>query len=343
MNTNPSSAAADLRAALAARRVAAAHYLTNPRVTLIDVGLREKDGLSTGELAVRIHVRDKPPQAVFEALSFETPALAIDKSKIPYPLVDIIQATYPLQWGWWLPPPVEPRAQAFNPLKGGISVSSEWLFGYGTLGVIVEDRQTKDKLILSNWHVLAGSEYAARGLRVFQPAYGDGGTPASTVAALERHAFDQGIDAAVARLTGARGWSAEQIGIGMVTGSTAPRLGMRVVKSGRASQVTNGIIDGIEGDYPIRYGGLLHRIHFVQRIVPQPGFAEVSRAGDSGSWWLEQETRRAAALHFAGQDDPETALAIAMPQVLDALGVDVVSAAQPETARSRAARERMPA
>ena len=71
-----------------------------------------------------------------------------------------------------------------------------------------------------------------------------------------------------------------------------------------------------------------HRIHFVHRIVPQPGFAEVSRGGDSGSWWLEEDTHQAVGLHFAGQDDPETALAIAMPQVLDALNVDIVTTGQ---------------
>jgi hypothetical protein len=332
------------RAASIARQVAAAYYLSNPRVTLIDIGYRLKDGVSTGELAVRVHVREKPPQAVFEAMSFDTPELVIDKGKIPYPLVDIVEASYPLQWGWYTPRPAEPRAMAFNPLKGGISISSEWLFGYGTLGGIVEDRQTKDKMILSNWHVLAGSEYATSGLRTFQPAYGDGGSRANTVATLERHVFQQGIDAAVARLNGARRWSIEQIGIGPVTGSTAPLLGMRVVKSGRASQVTYGIIDGIEGDYPIYYGGLLHRIHFVHRIVPQPGFVEVSRGGDSGSWWLEQGTRRAAGLHFAGQDDPETALAIAMPQVLDALNVDVVTSEQavPEHSIAAPNREQVP-
>jgi hypothetical protein len=314
-----------LRAASYARQVATAHYLSNPRVTLIDIGYRLKDGVSTGELAIRVHVREKPAAAVFEALSLAAPALVIDKTKIPFPLVDIVEASYPLQWNWWAPPPSEPRAQSFNPLKGGISISSEWLYGYGTLGGIVEDRQTRDKMILSNWHVLAGSEYAMPGLRIFQPAYGDGGTRQNTVATLERHAFQEGIDAAVARLNGTRDWSIEQVGLGAVTGSTAPQLGMRVAKSGRASQVTYGIIDGIEGDYPIYYGGLLHRIHFVQRIVPQPAFDEVSRGGDSGSWWLEQSTRRAAALHFAGQDDPEAALAIAMPQVLDALGVDIVT------------------
>lgn len=322
----------ELRAAVHARKVASAYYLTNPRVTLIDVGWKLRDGVSTDELAVRVHVRDKPTGVVFEALSVEQPHLVIDAGKIPFQ-VDFIEATYPLQWFW--PPPfqTDPRALAVNPLCGGISVSCEWLFGFGTLGGIVRDRDTHEPLILSNWHVLAASEYAYYGLRVFQPGYGDNGGPSNTVATLERHAFTNGIDAAVARLNGTRGWINNQMDIGPVTGSAAPALSMAVIKSGRASGVTYGVIDGFDGDYPIYYGGILHTIRHVHRIVPQSGRSEVSRGGDSGSWWLEQSSQNAVALHFAGQNDPETALAIAMPQVLDALNVEIVTTERPVTAR----------
>jgi endonuclease G len=59
--------------------------------------------------------------------------------------------------------------------------------------------------------------------------------------------------------------------------------------------------------------------------VPTQG-TEVSRGGDSGSWWLEDETNQAVALHFAGYDYPvETALAIAMPPVLAVLNVEIPS------------------
>ena len=330
----------DVKAAIYAREVASAYYLNNPRVTLIDVGWKISHGEYTGELAVRVHVQKKPEEAAFESFSFNNPGLVIEKEKIPFQ-VDIIEATYPLH-RWWVPQPANLRAGVFDPLQGGISVSGEWLFGYGTLGGIVEDRQTRAKMILSNWHVLAGSDYAVRGTRIFQPAYGDWGSGADTIATLERHVFDQEIDAAVARLTGQRGWLNSQQGIGPVTGVKAPFLSMRVIKSGRASGVTYGIVDGFEGEYPLSYQGMQHRIRFVNRIVPQRVQGEVSRGGDSGSWWLEESTCQAVGLHFAGQDDPETALAISMPQVLDALNVDIVTTRQaapaepvtPEAARS---------
>ena len=314
-----------IRDALYAREVASAYYLHNPRVTLIDVGWKISDGVYTGDLAVRVHVRKKPVEAAFESLSLTNPNLVIDKTKIPF-LVDIIEASYPLHQFWWTPAPADPRTLERDPLQGGISISGEWIFGSGTLGGIVEDRETHEKMILSNWHVLAGSDYAVQGTRIFQPGFGDYGTGANTVGSLERHSFAQGIDAAVARLNGARDWVNDQLDIGPVTGVKAPDLGMKVTKSGRSSGVTHGLIDGFEGEFPLTYQGLWHSIKYVYRIVPRPGYNEVSRPGDSGSWWLEEDTKKVVALHFAGQDEPEErALAIAMPQVLDSLNVDIVS------------------
>ena len=324
----------ELQNALYAREVASAYYLGNPRVTLIDVGMKITDGVYTGEMAVRVHLRKKPPEAVIEAMRATLPELVIDKSKIPFDKVDLIEATYPLDRSWWTPWPASPRAATFNPLHGGISLSGEWIFGYGTLGGIVEDRQTGAKMILSNWHVLAGSEFGVPGTRIFQPGYGDYGRGPDTVALLTRHAFDQGIDAAVATLNGARDWSNNQLGIGPVTGCGTPVMDMRVIKSGRASGVTRGVIDGFAGEYPITYHGVLRSIKHVCRIVPQPGELIVSQPGDSGSMWLEQVTHQAVGLHFAGQDDPETALAIALPEVFAALDVNFPGGSQPHQPES---------
>lgn len=313
----------ELRMARSARDLAAAHYLFNPRVTLIDIGWKIKEtvgGQTTEELAVRVHVRHKPRGAALEAYAERHPELLVDKSRIPF-LVDIVESNYPLQWYWPVVRSV-PRAQVFRPLCGGISISNEWFYNYGTLGGMVKDRDTGDEMLLSNWHVLVGSAYVRRGIRIYQPGGGDGGRFQHTVAHLERHAMNQGIDAAVAKLTDAR-WTNDQLNVGPVSGVTAPLLGMRVVKSGRGSGVTKGVIDGVEGEYPIEYGGFPRKIKHVYRIVPVPASGEVSRGGDSGSWWLEEDTKRAVALHFAGYNDPETALAIAMPQVLEALNVHV--------------------
>jgi len=314
-----------------ARDIAAAYYLSNPRVTLIDIGWKIEDGVTTDKLAVRVHVRNKPQSgAEFETYQANNPRLIIDKDRIPIPdkNVDIVEATYPLHWYGYFPQ-VNPRGRFFDPLCGGISISNAWSYSYGTLGGFVKDRSSGDDLILSNWHVLAGTAYARRGLAIYQPGYGDGGRRSHTIAYLERHAMNQNFDAAVARFNNARSWNNNQIDVGLVSGVTSPMIGMRVIKSGRGSQVTEGRIDGFDGDYPIWYGGFPRKIKNVYRIVPSVPTDQVSRGGDSGSWWLEESTMKAVALHFAGKDFPETALAMSMPQVLEALNVDIVTDVEP--------------
>jgi endonuclease G len=116
--------------------------------------------------------------------------------------------------------------------------------------------------------------------------------------------------------------------IGPVNGSQSPTVGMKVTKSGRKTRVTHGFIDGILGEYPIRYAGFTTSIRYVFRIVPQPAESQVSSKGDSGSWWLDETGHRAVGLHFAGYDDPETALAISMPEVLTALKVRLPAVVQ---------------
>ena len=94
------------------------------------------------------------------------------------------------------------------------------------------------------------------------------------------------------------------------------------MKSGRKSHITYGRITEIDSTARIRYGDLERIIRDVMSIEPLNG-GEVSRPGDSGSWWLNAETREAIGLHFAGTDLPERALALDMQAVLDALGVDI--------------------
>lgn len=334
-----------LQDAVYARNQALLDNLSNPLVSLIDIGWKMSADpatgkeVYTGEMAVRVHLKFKASEEIVEDWRENRPDLYVDQDKIPF-LSDIIQARYALQEYWWGFP--EPRAERCATLKGGISVSGKYIFGYGTLGGIVEDRVTGDKMILSNWHVLAGSDEVKEGTPIYQPAYGDGGSDYDTVAVLTRHAFNQDIDAAVARLTGDRDWENDQLDIGKVKGCKAPLPGMRLIKSGRASKVTHGRIDGFLGVKPLRYNDQLHIIQHVFNIVPQPGETCVSSPGDSGSWWLDEDTFEAVGLHFAGQDYPERALAMSMQQVLDALNVNIAGLGQAQPARTEPGRVAVP-
>jgi endonuclease G len=217
------------------------------------------------------------------------------------------------------------RAQFYRELRGGISISNANSFGFGTLGGKVRDRQSGDELLLSNWHVLVGSWFAKPGLSICQPALVDGGSETNPVATYTRHAMDANLDAAVAKLNGERPLRNEQLEIGAVAGAAVPQLGAKVIKSGRRTGVTSGIITGVEGYTKQLYAGMAHIIRNVVHIAPEAPGEEISAPGDSGSWWLERSAWRAVGLHFAGSNAPEFGLALSMPKVLEALNVEIAA------------------
>jgi endonuclease G len=57
-------------------------------------------------------------------------------------------------------------------------------------------------------------------------------------------------------------------------------------------------------------------------IVPRLG-PDVSAGGDSGSFWLDEETKNVVGLHFARGKRQQDGLAIDMPPILEALNVDI--------------------
>ena len=318
---------ASLRDAQKGFKKACALHLLDPNVLLIDVGYRildSQDRRIVDEVAVRIHVRRKIPRGPsFESFKARFPERVPSKKKIGFP-IDIPEGPYDLHyWPWYYMPKRNPRTDVHDPLQGGISISNAIKFGCGTLGGKVIDRETEEEMILSNWHVLAGSWIARAGLNIYQPGRRDGGGPVNTIAKLKRHAFNKSIDAAVAELTGNRQCINDQMKLGEVKGVKQPELGMKVIKSGRRTGVTSGIITGIGGYSKFCYDGLMRTVRHVIHIAPARSGAEVSAPGDSGSWWLDAESHCAVALHFAGSNNPEYGLAINMPQVLEALKVDI--------------------
>ena len=317
----------EIRAALRAKQRAEAFHLTDENVSLIDIGWKIKESAGrqiVRNLAVRVHLRRKPVGPAFEAFSSIFPERVVSEDRIGFP-VDIIEADYRLSWSWWMPWYPPPRARFFDPLQGGISISNEFGFGSGTLGGFVRDRTTGELMILSNWHVLAGSAYTRKGARIFQPGYGEGGRSQHTIGYLERHGMEDGIDAAVAMVNDFRSWKNDQLDLGAVSGVVSPQPDMQVTKSGRTSEVTEGMVTGVGGVKMIRYGRFERIVRNIIHIAPSPEGGEVSAPGDSGSWWLEKNSNNVAGLHFAGDNLPEYGLAIDMPVVMDYLNVELAT------------------
>jgi hypothetical protein len=323
MNLEPKIIA---RAGLALNEAIRAH-LFDRNVTFIDFGLPIRQGrIAEEELAVRIHVRKKLADAALET--------AVDAGHTrPIPRVisnfttDVLEGTYrPHFVGWQRDAFINPRASRAEFLHGGISISDEYHYTYGTLGGKVIDRNTGAEMILSNWHVLVAEWGVRPGQRIYQPGRLDGGVSTDTVATLTRDAMSVNLDAAVATLNGSRPLINDQLYLGPVSGVSRVQLGAEVVKSGRATDKTYGRVTGIMGTARMVYGRRLRlerTIRDVVTIEPSFPYAEVSAGGDSGSWWLDAETRQAIGLHFAGSDFPERALAHDMTTVLEALNVAI--------------------
>jgi endonuclease G len=313
------------RARLTLRRIAPA-FLYDPsfQVNMVDYGQPIRTNSADDRPTLRFHVTQK-----LSPFELERADITPVPRQIGEFTTDVIPGAYrPHLWPWWPAPPAPPPGSAqsrFDTLRGGISISDLGHTSAGTLGGLVRDRATGESLMLSNWHVLVVEWWARPGQRICQPGRLDGGTSADVVAQLVRDAMRDGLDAAVAAIVGDRTLINAQLRLSPVTGVAQSQLGMRVVKSGRTTGVTRGIITGLDGLARLTYSTLPRTIRNVMTIVPLAEGLQVSGPGDSGSWWLETGTNRAVGLHFAGSDWPERALAMNMSPVLDSLGVDVVT------------------
>ena len=145
--------------------------LTKPNVVGVGVGFKESQGKITDEICVKVLVEEKLAP---EALNAE--------ELIPR-TVDNIQ-TDVIQVGKLRA--LQLPTDRWRPAPGGVSIG-HYLITAGTLGCIVRDRDTGERLILSNNHVLANSNNAKIGDAILQPGPYDGGKVATdTIATLLR-------------------------------------------------------------------------------------------------------------------------------------------------------------
>jgi hypothetical protein len=327
MDIHPST----LARARMALNLAVQRHLFDRNVSLIDFGFPEHNGqLHPDELAIRIHVLKKMSGAELESAVSRGVTHPIPESYGEFQ-TDVPQSAFRLHQAWagyrWNGA-ANPRTSRQNPLQGGFSISNQYQYSAGTLGGLVVDRATRTPMLLSNWHVLAGRWMARPGQGIYQPGLLDGGGPADAIASLSRNAMNNNLDAAVAVLNDGRTLTNDIYQLGHLNGVRQAQLGMQVVKSGRTTGVTYGMVSAVEGIARLMYDSLDRVIKHVQTIEPQNVYDQVSGPGDSGSFWLDQDNRQAVGLHFAGSDYPERALAMDMQLVLDALQVDVLGASE---------------
>lgn len=131
-------------------------WLRRSSVAAVDVGYRIKQGRLTDELAIRVHLEEKLPAS-------QLPSHELFPEEVGGVPVDVIEATYDASTPT-TGAPVEAgsadRRARVTPLMGGISIGNPRVTA-GTLGAIVWSETDGSPHILSNWHVLAGSEPAS--------------------------------------------------------------------------------------------------------------------------------------------------------------------------------------
>ena len=316
----------------------AQRFLDNPGVVSVGVGYRVQSGEATDELCIQFTVEKKlSPESLEQNGLAPLPTRFIDEHNNSVP-VDVLQRSYTPSLQLLSPDIPESarrkRRTHRSAVQPGISVAHRDVTA-GTLGAIVYDNKTGAPYMLSNWHVLHGPG-GKFGDSVLQPSSHDGGSVHKSVAGqLVRSHLGLAGDCAVASIQG-RAIQSEVLDLHVTpTRIGKVNLGDEVVKSGRTTGVTHGIVRRVGVVARLSYGPAgFHDIGGFE-IGPNPAqpspHMEISAQGDSGSAWLIDSDPENAdvvvGLHFAGEStsDPaaEHALACNIHSVLDKLDVSL--------------------
>jgi hypothetical protein len=297
---------------------ATAEVETNDNINIFNVGSNRNNiiGLGFGlkvtngdllsdEVAIRVYVREKSP---LSSLAYRViPAKVNGISTDVIPIGDLVAAR---------------RVQC------GVSIGHHAITA-GTLGCLVKKPGKDDLYILSNNHVLADCDRASIGDLILEPGPDDGGKLDDPIAHLTdyepiSHGNSNVIDAAIAKLLDSTSVTNDIKGIGYIQQPPMQAvLNQRVQKHGRTTGLTQGVVEAIAEDIPIRYGSKF--IKFEEQIAIKTPGGTFGKLGDSGSLVVDSDTRRPVGL-FVAVDFTLSGMAFANPitPILNRFGIEVV-------------------
>ena len=307
-------------------------YLDTRNVTSVGIGYKVREGVRLNKIAISFTVSKKARPESLEALGTQSipPFFTIDGIDIPS---DVIEREYAPSFKLMPEAEKDLSKQRLDPIVPGGSIGHPTITA-GTIGCIVYDRQNGTPCILSNWHVLQGPSGKIGDVIVQPGPYDDNRINSNAAAVLVRSHLGPAGDCAIARIQG-RGFKPELIVLGVAPNQLgAAELGDKVVKSGRTTSVTHGVVSRIHVTSKIDYEGNVGEVQIGGfEIEPDstnpPNDGEVSKGGDSGSVWLFKTPQGKASdiiagLHFAGEgpNDPhEHALASYASSVFEKLDI----------------------
>ncbi|MEU4360197.1 DNA/RNA non-specific endonuclease [Streptomyces virginiae] len=286
-------------------------YLTDPNVNSIGIGYREQGGTRTKELTLQFTVGTKAaPEDLEDLETIMIPqTITVDGVEVP---TDVIQRSYKPQFQVVAEAESPTRKRRLDPIAPGASVGHEEVSA-GTIGCIVFDKNDGTPLVLSNWHVLHGED-GELGEVVVQPGpHDDNRIAQNRLGTLKRSHLGMAGDCAVATIEDRR-FVQEILELDVVPEELGePELGDKVIKSGRTTGVTHGVVRRIETLAQLDYGetvGLRNIGCFEIEPDPanRPANGEVSQGGDSGAVWMFKASngrpgKVMAGLHFGGEDE----------------------------------------
>lgn len=200
----------------------------------------------------------------------------------------------------------------FRPLVAGIAVQNPKVGRLGTIGFFGTS-DGNDRWLVSCYHVLCriDADFPAGAVEpIHQPFFEMAQVP---IAWIDGSRADRDLDVAAALVSGASVVT-RVLGLPSLKAPIEPKVGMRVIKSGITTGVTEGQIAHVS-DREIRI------------VIPQgyPSTFEISEAGDSGALWIDAETSSPVGLHFQGvESGAEMAFARPITRVLDRLSLTVL-------------------
>jgi endonuclease G len=309
-------------------------YLRDPNVSSIGIGYKVTDGRQTPEVSVQFTVKEKhsAPEALEAIKTTPLPeSITVDGVTVP---TDVIERRYEPAFRVVSEPAPADRKVRIDPIIPGASVGHVRVSA-GTIGGIVYDRADGTPYVLSNWHVLHGPT-GALGDDVVQPGpRDDNRTDRNRLGRLVRSHLGIAGDCAVASIED-REFDPALLDLEVVPEQLGkPELGDTVVKSGRTTGVTHGVVRRTDTIVKINYGGTVgDRNIGCFEIGPDPDrpalAGEISRGGDSGALWMFTEAGRplpvVAGLHFGGEADAssdEHALACLPASVFEKLEISL--------------------
>jgi len=221
------------------------------------------------------------------------------------------------------------RTSRIRPVVPGISIGHYKV----TAGTLTGYAKYGSKIVgLSCNHVIGlnylGIRIGRQGDPILQPGPYDGGkVDKDTIGYLEkwdelrREAY---TDSAIFRLAEDVEHRFDEVfGVGRPRETASPATGMEVVKSGRTTGVTYGVIESVGATIKVYYAKTEYSILHNQVIAYSPKI--MSKPGDSGSWVGDSTFNRTIGMLIGGSADYRRSVITPMTEIEKRLGIKFIA------------------